>query len=49
VTWATIFRAPIAGNSHDEANAVIRRTARSERRRLRLVDRATSGRARRPR
>jgi hypothetical protein len=44
VIWATIFRAPINGNSYDAANAVIRRMARSEPRRMRLVDWATTAR-----
>jgi hypothetical protein len=44
VVWATIFRGPIAGQTYDAANALMRRMARAEPRRMRLVDWATKAR-----
>jgi hypothetical protein len=38
VVWATIARPPIAGHGYDAANAALRRMARADPRRLRLVD-----------
>jgi hypothetical protein len=44
VVWATIFRGPIAGNSYDAANALMRRMAKADPKHMRLVDWDTKGR-----
>jgi hypothetical protein len=45
VIWATIFRAPIGGHSYGPANAAMRRMARDNPRRMRLVDWEAKARA----